>query len=166
MNNNGTEAEFERFPDFDEEPDEELLVTLDDDARAELDELLGLQVLGLELWEGAEEEEGQEQTPPEEQEVFDCDLFLEDGLALELYAAMAYPDPDSGPTRGIDDIFEVVGKLVDDELTLMDYDQADEEGGLALAFGTEDEIRLVLTASAWAVSEWEPDELAGKEEGA
>jgi hypothetical protein len=59
-------------------------------------------------------------------------------------------------------IYDVVGKLADGELALLDYGEVDEEGGLALAFGHDEHVHLVLASSAWMVSEWEaegePDE--------
>jgi hypothetical protein len=47
-------------------------------------------------------------------------------------------------------------------MELMDFDQADDEGGLYLAFGHGDAVELVLVSSAWMVSEWEEEE---EEEG-
>ncbi len=157
MNHNGNEDQVEGLEaDSDAE---ELYTELDDDRRAELDDLIGLKVVGLELWDESlgDEEEGQP-TPPEARVFFDCDLFLDDHLALELYVAAAYPDPEGDPIQGIDQIYDVVGKLSDDGLELIDYDQADEEGGLALAFGAGDKAELVLVASAWMVSGWEEEE--------
>lgn len=157
MKNNGTE---EKFQDSDEVSEDELYVELDDDRRAELDDMVGLKVLGLELWEesiGDEEEGGV--VDPEERTFFDCDLYLEDNLALELYIASAYPDPKSDdPIVGVDAIYEAVGKLADENMTLMDFDQADDEGGLYVAFGINDQVKLVLVASAWMISEWEEEE--------
>ena len=121
--------------------------------------MMGLKVLGLELYEeslGDEEEE--EPVKSEDRVFFDCDLYLEDNLALELYVAAAYPDPEQDPVTGMDQIFEIVGKLADDKLELIDYGEADDEGGLALAFGVDEQVSLVLVASVWMVSEWEPDE--------
>jgi hypothetical protein len=127
---------------------------LDDERRGELDAMIELKVLGIELevWDEAEEDPGEEPT------LFDCDLFLDEGQALELYAAAAYPDPEGDPVKGADPIFEAVGRLVDDELALLDYQQADEEGGLLLAFGDDEGVRLVILANEWMVSEWETDE--------
>ena len=162
MKNNGTE---EKIQDSDEVSEDELYVELDDDRRAELDDMVGLKVLGLELWEesiGDEEEGGV--VDPEERTFFDCDLYLEDNLALELYVASAYPDPKSDdPIVGVDAIYDAVGKLADENMVLMDFDQADDEGGLYVAFGINDEVKLVLVASAWMISEWE-EEAEGDEE--
>jgi len=141
-----------------EEPEEMLEETaytmLDDERREELDAMIDLKVMGIELevWDEEEEDSGEAPT------LFDCDLFLEEGQALELYAAVAYPDPEGEPVKGADPIFEVVGKLVDDELALLEYQQADEEGGLLLAFGKDEEVLLVVLANEWLVSEWETDE--------
>ena len=156
MKNNGTDEERE---DYDQVSEDELYTELDDDRRAELDDMIGLKVVGLELWEesiGDEEEGGQ--VDPEERAFFDCDLYLEDHLALELYVASAYPDPKSDePITGIDNIYEIVGRLADENMELMDFDQADDEGGLYVAFGAGDQVKLVLVASAWMISEWEEE---------
>jgi hypothetical protein len=161
MKNNGTDEEFEGY---DQVSEDELYTELDDDRRAELDEMVGLKVVGVELWEeslGDDEEGGP--VDPEDRTFFDCDLFLEDNLALELYVASVYEGPDSDdPVVGMDNIYDVVGRLADDDMELMDFDQADDEGGLYLAFGHGDAVELVLVSSAWMVSEWEEEE---EEEG-
>jgi hypothetical protein len=157
MSDNGRDNPIED-EDLEEMPEETAYSVLDDDRREELDSLIDLKVVGMELevWDESDE------SPGEEPSLFDCDLFLGEGLALELYAAMAYQDPEADPVTGADPIFEAVGKLVDDEMDLLEYRQADEEGGLAVAFGLDDEVRLVLVANEWMVSEWEADE---EEEG-
>jgi len=152
MNDNGMEAE------DDLEMEDDLQTVLDDAAQEEMEELLGRQVLGIEMWEESlADEEENEAVLSEERFLFDCDLYLEGGMALELYATLAYPDPEGEPVQGMDNIFDVVGRLADDNLELLDYDQADAEGGLALAFGKGEQVGLALVAGAWLISEWEPD---------
>jgi len=60
----------------------------------------------------------------------------------------------------MDAIFEAVGRLADEGLELIDYGEADDEGGLALAFGKGEQVELVLVCGAWMVSDWEPEEEA------
>ncbi len=156
MSKNGKDEEFD---DLGAMMDDDLFSELDDDRRAELEEMLGLKVLGVELYEdsiGDEEEE--EPVAAGDRVFFDCDLYLEDSQALELYVTTAYPDPNADPVVGMDNIFEAVGRLADDKLALLDYGEADEEGGLALAFGRDEKVEMVLVCSAWMVSEWEPEE--------
>ena len=156
MNNNDGDEEFD---DLEESLDDDLYTQLDDDRRAELNEMLGLAVLGIELWdESLGDEEDAEPVKPEARVFFDCDLYLDDNQALELYVAAAYPDPEKDPVTGMDTIFDVVGRLADDKLELIDYGEADEEGGIALAFGKGDDVKLVMVASAWMISDWEPEE--------
>lgn len=162
MATNGMDEEFQ---DLEGDLEDDLYTVLDDDTREELNSLMGHPVVGLELWdESLGDEEGAEPVKPEERAFFDCDLLFEDGVALELYVTAAYPDPDKDSLKGMEQIFEVVGKLSDDNLELLDYDQADEEGGLALAFGKEDKVQLILVASAWMISEWEETEETEDEE--
>jgi hypothetical protein len=159
MSDNGRDNPVE---EIEEMSDEDFTYTeLDDERREELDAMVDLKVMGIELevWDAEEEESGEEDPT-----LFDCDIFMDEGQALELYAAVAYPDPEGEPVRGADPIFEAVGKLVDDELVLLDYQQADEEGGLLLAFGKNEEVRLVVLANEWMVSEWEADMEEGEEE--
>ena len=162
MKGNGKDDEFEGdalFDEVDEVVDDELYTVLDDTARAELDALVESKVVGLDVWEESLSD-GDEDTPPapEERTFFDTDLMFEDGVALELYAAAAYPDPDGDPVKGMDQITAALEKLADQQMQLLDFDQADEEGGLALAFGADEKVELVLAAGAWLVSEWEEEE--------
>ncbi len=164
MKGNGMDEDFkdggniQGFDEVDETLEDDLYTVLDDAGREELEELVGLKVVGLDIWEESlSDSEEEEPVKPEERVYFDCDLLFEDGLALELYAAAAYPDPDGDPVKGMDQITSVIEKLADQQLELLDFDQADEEGGLALAFGADEKTQLILAASAWLVSEWEEE---------
>jgi hypothetical protein len=159
MSDNGRDTPIEEMEEISEE--EFTYTELDDERREELDAMIELKVLGIELEVWDEEEEGSGEEDPA---LFDCDIFLDEGQALELYAAVAYPNPEGEPVKGADPIFEAVGKLVDDELVLLDYQQADEEGGLLLAFGKNEEVLLVVLANEWMVSEWEADMEEGEDE--
>lgn len=166
MKNNGTDEPIEVFDPGDDS--DEFYTELDDDRQAELNEFVGLPVAGLELWDTSlGDEEADEPVTPENRTFFDVDLLFEGGLALELYVASVYPDPDGDPIAGMDAIYEEIGKLSDDNLELLDFDQADDEGGLALAFGKGEDTQQVIVASAWMVSEWEEsdeDDEDGEEE--
>ncbi|MGQ9489823.1 MAG: hypothetical protein ACUVR4_04345 [Anaerolineae bacterium] len=161
MSKNGQAEDFAEFDLM----EDELYTELDDDRRAELDQLVGLKVLGVELYEdslGDDEEEVP--VSPDARVFFDCDLYLEDNQALELYVTSAYPDPDADPVVGLETIFDTIGRLADEKMALVDYGGADEEGGLALAFGHGDKVEMVLVCSAWMVSEWEAEEEESTEE--
>ena len=163
MANNGLDEQPEGFDDF---GDDDLHYSLDDDRRAELNEMVGLKVLGIELWdESIADEEGEPPPAAEDRMFVDCDLYFDDNLALELYVTSVYPDPEGEPVVGVDAMFAAVGRLADDNLELVDYGEADEEeGGLALAFGHGEDVEMVLVANAWMVSDWEPDEDAAVED--
>ena len=49
-------------------------------------------------------------------------------------------------------------------LSCSTFDQADEDGGLALAFGKGDKTHQVIVANAWMISEWEESDEEGDEE--
>lgn len=163
MVNNGVDDQLEGYDDMGED---ELYYELDDDRRAELNEIVGLKVLGIELWEESIADEEGVQPPAAEDRMFvDCDLYFDDNLALELYVTSVYPDPEGEPLVGVDAMFAAVGRLADDNMELVDYGEADEEeGGIALAFGHGDNVETVLVANAWMVSDWEPDEDADFED--
>ncbi len=167
MKGNGLDEEFDGeglFDDTDEVLDDELNTILDDAAREELDELVGLQVVGLDVWEESlSDDENEPPVKAEERVFFDTDLMMEDNVALELYAAAAYTDPEGDPIKGMDQITAALEHLADQNMQLLDFDQADEEGGLALAFGADEKVQLVLAAGAWVVSEWEEE--GGAEDG-
>lgn len=163
MKNNGKDEQIEIFEPGAE--DDDLYTELDDDRRAELDQMLETRVVGVELWETSlGDDENEEPVTPEDRAFFDVDILLDGGSALELYVASIYPDPDADPVVGLDKIYEVIGKLSDENLELLDYDQADEDGGLALAFGKGEQASLVIVANAWMISEWEEAEDDGAEE--
>lgn len=163
MANNGVDDQLEDFEDMGED---ELYYELDDDRRAELNEIVGLKVLGIELWEESIADEEEEQPPAAEERMFvDCDVYFEDNVAVELYVAAVYPDPEGDPVVGVDAIFAAVGRLADENLELVDYGENDEEeGGIALAFGRGDNVEMVIVANAWMVTDWEPDEDAELED--
>jgi hypothetical protein len=157
MASNGLDEQLEGY---DEMGEDELYYELDDDRRAELNEIVGLKVLGIELWEESIADEEEEQPPAAEERVFvDCDVYFDDNVALELYVAAVYPDPDGEPLSGVDNIFAAMGRLADENLELLDYGEADdEEGGIALAFGRGEDVQLAIVANAWMVTDWEPDD--------
>jgi hypothetical protein len=162
----GDNEDSQDVDEVDGEEDDELLTVLDDASRAELVELVGVKVVGLDVWEESlSDGEDEEPVAVEERIFFDCDLLLEDGSVLELYAAAVYPDPDGDPVKGMEQISQAIEKLSDDKLELLDFDQADEEGGLALAFGSGENTKMVVAASAWLVGEWEEDGEEGGDEG-
>ena len=103
MVNNGLDDQLEGYDDMGED---ELYYELDDDRRTELNEIVGLKVLGIELWEESIADEEEEQPPAAEERVFvDCDVYFDDNVALELYVAAVYPDPEGEPVVGVDTIF-------------------------------------------------------------
>ena len=162
MSQNGFNDDMNDMDDTLEMPEDELYTELDDERREEIDAFIGLRVLGVEVWEESLGDDEKEPPKPNERIFFDCDLFFDSNQALELYVTAAYPDPEGDPVTGLSAIHDAVGKLADGEFELLDYGEVDEEGGLALAFGHDEHVHLVLASSAWMVSEWEaegePDE--------
>jgi hypothetical protein len=157
MSQNGFNDDLPEMDESLEMADDELYIELDDERREEIDELIGMRVLGIEVWEESLGDDENDPPKPNERIFFDCDLFFESSQAVELYVTAAYPDPEADPVTGLSAIYDAVGALADGKLVLIDYGEVDEEGGLALAFGHDEHVHLVLAASAWMVSEWEAE---------
>lgn len=156
--NDNTDDEFEVFEDSEEGFEDELYTVLDDDTREELYEMMDMEVVEVSLWEDSiGDDEETEPITPENRTCFDCDILFDGGLVLELYVASLYPDVRQGPLQGMDQIEAALNRLPGEGLKLIDFQPADEEGGLALAFGKGENVQLVLTATAWMVSEWEEE---------
>jgi len=162
---NHSDEESEAFEGSDEVFEDELYTVLDDDTREELYEMMGMEVVEVSLWEDSiGDEEEAEPIAPEKRTYFDCDILFDGGLVLELYVASLYPDVRQGPLQGMDPIAAALSRLSDESMELVDFQPANEEGGLALAFGQGQDVHLVLTAAAWMVSEWEEGEEDFEEE--
>ena len=163
--NNHSEEELEAFEGSDEGFEDNLYTVLDDDTREDLYEIMGMEVIEVSLWdESIGDEEDQAPIVPEERTYFDCDILFDGGLVLELYITSLYPDARQGPLQGMDPIAAALSRLSDESLELVDFQPADDEGGLAMAFGKGKDVHLVLTAAAWMVSEWEEEEEFEEEE--
>jgi hypothetical protein len=158
MEDNGYHPEPEDLEETDAISMDDLYTVLDDEVREDLDEMLGQTVVDVNLWEESIGDEEGELPAAEDRTYVDCDILFENGLVSELFIASVYPDPDGDPLKGLEPIAERLNGLIEQSLQLMEYDQADEEGGLALAFGDGDKVKLVIAANAWLISEWEEEE--------
>lgn len=147
--NNGTNSADDQFDDLIFETE------LSDEAYEELASLEGAAVIGISFWDSSLADELEELPPSDEERVvIDLDLYLEDMTLLELYGVMLFPGVDAEPMMGLKVLEQALIDLVDSEGELSEVAQT-EDGNLALVFTAEDEIELIITVSAWAVSEWE-----------
>jgi hypothetical protein len=142
-------------PIVDELFEDVLHTELTDEAYEELAVSEGAVVVGLSFWESSVADELEEEPPaPEQRSVIDLDLYLDDNTLFELFGASLFPAEQTEPLVGIAAIEKALVDLADSESELSEIAQT-EDGVLALVFGTGEELKLIITVSAWSVSEWD-----------
>lgn len=142
-------------PIVDELFEDVLHTELTDEAYDELAFSEGAVVVGLSFWESSVADELEEEPPaPEQRSVIDLDLYLDDNTLFELFGASLFPAEQTEPLVGIAAIEKALVDLADSESELNEVAQT-EDGALALIFATGDELKLIITVSAWSVSEWD-----------
>lgn len=135
--------------------EDELQTELTDESYAELAQLEGATVLAMAFWESSLVDELEEQAPSaEERTVVDLDIYLDDYALLELYGASLYTTDQGEPVMGVAAIEDALMDLADSESVLSEVAQTDD-GSLALIFAADEQIQLIITVSAWVISEWE-----------
>lgn len=136
-----------------------LYTTVDDELYDELAALAGQNVVYIEVWEDslstALEVEAED---PDAQISFDMDIYLADGAYFELYSAACYPDLDSDPWRGLDNVQTQMTAVAKRGAQLEEV-AVDEEDQLVLVLRYAEGQHLYLPVAAWLLNEW--DELPG-----
>lgn len=133
---------------------------VDDDLYAELAELVEERVVHVEIWEDSLAYDlDNVEVDPETQNLFDMDLYLEEGVYFELYGVSAFTDLTEEPLTGLDTMARVISSLVNQGVWL-DEIAVDEENQLILVLSQRHEPRLYLAVGGWMVEEW--DELPGE----
>jgi hypothetical protein len=130
-----------------------------DDLYNELvDTVEGQKVVGLALWEESLADEDEE-IAPEERELFDFDLYLENQFYLEIYAAYIFQDPNGDALQGLDQIGKMFSTLIEEGVWL-DEIALTEDNELVLILSRNRQPLLYLNVGGWAIEEWEtlPDE--------
>ncbi len=124
-----------------------------------VENLEGEKVVGLALWEESIADEEGETVDPNQREVFDMDLYLENNLYLELYATYVFQDPEKDPLRGLDQIGKIFSSLIEGDLWL-DEVAATEDNDLVLILSRNHQPQIFLNVGGWSIEEWEtlPDE--------
>jgi hypothetical protein len=119
----------------------------------------GEKVVGLALWEESLADAEEEEVDADTRELFDFDLYLENKLYLEIYAAYIFQDPNSDALRGLDRIGKMFSGLIEEGLWL-DEIAVTEENELVLILSRNRQPLLYLNVGGWAIEEWEtlPDE--------
>lgn len=135
--------------------EEVLLTELTDEAYDELAGLEGSAVVGLSFWDSSLADELEEgPVEAERRTLIDLDLFLEDNVTLELYGAALLTSPESEPIVGMKALEEALVAMVDRE-SILDEVAETEDKSPVFVFAADDQITLIITVGAWAISEWE-----------
>lgn len=133
--------------DFHQEVTEELYQEL-------VDSVEGQKVAGLALWEESLADEEGAEVAPDRRDVFDLDLYLDNHLYLEIYAAYIFSDPEGEALRGLDRIGKMFASLIDRGLWL-DEIAVTEDNELVLILSRNQQPQLYLNVGGWSVEPWE-----------
>ncbi len=132
-----------------------LQMELTEEAYQELAASEGAAVVGLTYWSASLADELEEEEPtPEERQVIDLDIYLDDNTLLELYGASLFRTVSAEPLTGLSALETALIDLADAEAILGEVAETDG-GDLALVFVVGDEPRLIIVVGAWTVSEWD-----------
>jgi hypothetical protein len=88
------------------------------------------------------------------QDTFDIDLYLGDGVYLELFGVCCFPAPDAEPWQGHEVVGERLGHLIAGGVWL-DEVAVNEDDSLILILARRRQPGLYLAVSAWSLHEWE-----------
>lgn len=134
-----------------------LQTTVDDELYDELNELVGQQIVYVEVWEdslgGAMEDDEVTLAKPTGESAFDIDLYLADGVYFELYSVSCFDDPDADPWRGL----EVATKRLQSVARrgVLEEVAVDEDDGLVLVLRDARRQLIYLSVGAWLLEEWD-----------
>jgi hypothetical protein len=119
-----------------------------------VEQVEGEKVVGLALWDESLADEEDVPVKPEEREVFDFDLYVENNLYLELYATYIFEDPEGDPLRGLDQIGKIFSSLIEEGVWLEEV-ATTTENELVLILSRNYQPKLYLNVGGWAIEEWE-----------
>ncbi|MCB0129369.1 MAG: hypothetical protein KDD78_00910, partial [Caldilineaceae bacterium] len=86
-----------------------IFTTVDDETFDELAELTGERIVHVAIWEESLADELDDmRVEPEDQTMFDVDLYLEDGIYFELYGTTCFPSLDSNALMSLDTVSRVL----------------------------------------------------------
>ncbi|MBW7884173.1 MAG: hypothetical protein H3C34_16335 [Caldilineaceae bacterium] len=132
-----------------------LYTQVDDETYDELVSLAGQQLVYVAVWEDSLASVLQEDAQgDEEQDVFDIDLYLEDGVYFELYSVACFDSPDDESWRGLDSTTQRLTELVRRQTVLAEV-AVDENDCLVLVLRAADGTQVFLAVAAWLLEEWD-----------
>lgn len=132
-----------------------LLTTVDDETYGELATLIGQRIVHVALWEDSLADAlAQQAVAPDQQTIFDLDLYLEDGVYFEMYGVACFDDPEAEAWRGLAQTGARLAALVAGRAQLSDV-AVDDDDGLVLVITTPDGRNCYLVVGAWLLAEWD-----------
>ena len=137
-----------------------IFTTVDDETFDELAELTGERIVHVAIWEESLADELDDmRVEPEDQTMFDVDLYLEDGIYFELYGTTCFPSLDSNALMSLDTVSRVLLTLVNQSIWLEEV-AVDDDEQLVLVLGQDEVPRLYLVVGGWMLDEWDelPDD--------
>ncbi len=132
-----------------------LYTTVDDDLYDEISELVGQRIVYVGFWDDSlADAMEQTESNPVEQNAFDLDLYLEDGVYFELYGTFFYPDLNSEPLVGLEPVSQRIGDLGQSGMWLEEI-AVDESDALILVLGDQGTTKIYLAVEGWLLEEWD-----------
>lgn len=132
-----------------------LQMELTEEAYEELAASEGAAIVEMAYWSASLADELEESQPtPEDRQVIDLDLYLDDSTLLELYGVSLFRSESADPITGLEALEAALVDLAGSGGVLYEVAETDE-GDLALVFAVEEELKLIMVVGAWSVSEWD-----------
>lgn len=132
-----------------------LMTVVDDETYDELMSLVDQSIVHVALWEDSLADALAERAgDAAQQNTFDIDIYLADGVYFELYGVACFDDPDAEAWQGLAESSARLAALVKARVRLSDI-AVDEDDGLILVVAAADGRELYLAVSAWLLAEWD-----------
>ena len=132
-----------------------LQMELTEEAFEELAASEGAAIAELAFWSSSLADELEETQPtPEDRQVIDMDIYLDDNTLLELYGVSLFRAESADPITGLEALEAALIDLAGTDAVLYEVAETDE-GDLALVFAVEEELKLIMVVGAWTVSDWD-----------
>ncbi|MCB0204351.1 MAG: hypothetical protein KDH89_05960 [Anaerolineae bacterium] len=139
----------------DELMEDVLQMELTEEAYEELAASEGAAIAELAFWSASLADELEETPPtPEDRQVIDIDIYLDDNTLLELYGVSLFRSESAEPITGLEALEAALVDMAGAGGVLYEVAETDE-GDLALVFAVEDELCLIMVVGAWSVSDWD-----------
>lgn len=145
--------------------DATLFTTVDDELFDQLNELAGQEIVFVEVWDDSLSDalrtDAADVHPGaldagnlDADSAFDIDLYLADGVYLELYGAQCFPDLESEPWLERERVKSQLIELVKQGVMLTEI-AVNEADGLVLILEHSGSPTLYIDVGGWLIEEWD-----------